>query len=34
MAISVRPISGNAISSYIYVCTASNTWKRAAIATW
>lgn len=21
-------------SSYIYVCTASNTWKRAAIATW
>jgi hypothetical protein len=21
-------------SSYIYVCTATNTWKRAAIATW
>jgi hypothetical protein len=21
-------------SSYIYICTASNTWKRVAIATW
>jgi hypothetical protein len=21
-------------ADYIYVCTASNTWKRAAIATW